>query len=52
MKLPATVGEALRDVTVVVNVREARTTRWRLWCAVQLMHLAAWVAGVGIRVEQ
>ena len=40
-----------KDVVMEVEVTGVRTFRWRLKVATWLIRLAAWVAGVGIRID-
>lgn len=47
-------NETLRDFTIDVEVRvvHLRRVKLRLWLAVRLCHLAAWVGGMGLKVNQ
>ena len=40
-----------RDITMNIEVTGVRVWRVRMWLAVKIMRLAAWVAGVGIKIE-
>jgi hypothetical protein len=40
------------EVTIVVTVHETREFIWRMKAAMFFIHLAAWVLGMGFRVEK
>lgn len=40
-----------QHVTLHVSVTGMRLVKWRLRCAVPLLRLAAWIAGVGINLD-
>ncbi len=47
-------NRVLRDFTIDVEVRvvNRRWVKLRLWLAVRLCHLAAWIGGMGLKVNQ
>lgn len=40
----------MRRATITVTLKRAREMRMRLWLAVKLIRLAAWVTGMGIEI--
>jgi uncharacterized membrane protein len=46
--------DTLKRITINVEVRvvNLRWVKMRLWLAVRLCHLAAWVGGIGLKVNQ
>ena len=47
-------SDALKNITIEVEVRVVHTNwvRLRLWLAVKICHVAVWVGGVGLKVNQ
>ena len=43
--------EAVRHITVQIHLTHVQELRFRLWLGRQLIRLAAWVMGTGIRME-
>jgi hypothetical protein len=43
---------AMRETTITVHVRRVRELRLRVWLAVRLIALAAWVANSNFRIAR
>ena len=42
----------LDGVTMNIRVRYTRRLRFRMWLARQVLHLGAWILGVGFEVDE
>jgi len=44
-------ADALRNLTVIVNVTGVRKAKFRLWLAMRIIAIGVWVSGMGLRIE-
>ncbi len=42
----------MRNVTLTIEIKRSHELRVRLWLAARLIHLAGWVAGCRLKVEE
>lgn len=53
MEMPAiNVNDVLKDITVKVKIKGTKKIKTRLMVAQYLFRLGAWVAGMGIEIDQ
>jgi len=43
--------DALKNLTLTVNVTGIRKAKFRLWLAMRIIAIGVWVSGMGLRIE-
>ncbi len=50
--IPIEMNSLIKDVTLVVSIKQTRQFRIRIWLAMRLWVLGAKIAGCGFRVDE